>query len=227
MPGQKLPTEGQLTETFGVSRTVDPRSAGQACGRRPGRAAAGRRRVRASSISTAFGAITSEMGNKDLHRAQRARGAPGDRDRNRPGSPRSAATPRRRRRSRRPSSNSSGCCSTASRPAGRSRLPPRHRQRHQQSVLCRDARRARPPRHPLRRHLAMVDRNRAVRRIPARAAARASGHPQRHFGRRCGSRPRRHARALSASQQRYRERLQARQAYYCARGAPRKTLTGG
>lgn len=64
-PGQKLPTEGQLTETFGVSRTVIREAIAQlaAAGLVEPRQGAGVFVV--EQISTAFGALTSEMGTKN------------------------------------------------------------------------------------------------------------------------------------------------------------------
>jgi GntR family transcriptional regulator, transcriptional repressor for pyruvate dehydrogenase complex len=64
-PGQKLPTEGQLTETFGVSRTVIREAIAQlaAAGLVEPRQGAGVFVI--EQISTAFGALTSEMGTKN------------------------------------------------------------------------------------------------------------------------------------------------------------------
>ncbi|TXR47698.1 FadR/GntR family transcriptional regulator [Phyllobacterium endophyticum] len=64
-PGQKLPTEGQLTEAFGVSRTVirEALATLAASGLVEPRQGAGVFVV--EQISTAFGALTSEMGTKD------------------------------------------------------------------------------------------------------------------------------------------------------------------
>lgn len=64
-PGQKLPTEGQLTETFGVSRTVVREALAQlaAAGLVEPRQGAGVFVI--EQISTAFGALTSEMGTKN------------------------------------------------------------------------------------------------------------------------------------------------------------------
>ncbi|MHC1550764.1 FadR/GntR family transcriptional regulator [Phyllobacterium sp. K27] len=64
-PGQKLPTEGQLTETFGVSRTVIREALAQlaAAGLVEPRQGAGVFVI--EQLSTAFGALTSEMGTKN------------------------------------------------------------------------------------------------------------------------------------------------------------------
>lgn len=64
-PGQKLPTEGQLTETFGVSRTVVREALANlaAAGLVESRQGAGVFVI--EQISTVFGALTSEMGTKD------------------------------------------------------------------------------------------------------------------------------------------------------------------
>ena len=65
LPGQKLPTEGQLTETFGVSRTVIREALAKlaADGLVEPRQGAGVFVI--EHISTAFGALASEMGTKD------------------------------------------------------------------------------------------------------------------------------------------------------------------
>ena len=160
----------------------------------------------------------SEIGNKISHRAQRARGAPGHRDRKR----RPCRDPPQRRaggaRSRRPSSSSSGCCSTASRPArptSPSTAPSPAATNNPFYVEMLDAlgRRA----IPCDVTSPWVDRTACCPTSTRRAAARASGHPERHLGRRRRSRARRDARASSASQQRYRERLHGRQADYSDR----------
>src|SRR5690606_35894466 len=75
------------------------------------------------------------------------------------------------------------------------RLPSRHRRGHRQSALCRNPRRARQARHPLRRDLAVVDRADAEPGLPAAAAARARRHPGGHIGARRRCRPRRDAAA--------------------------------
>ena len=116
-PGQKLPTENQLTETFGVSRTVIREAIATlaADGLVEPRQGAG---VFVREHPTlAFGSISLEIGNKISPGDQRARSAHGHRDRERGARGTRAATARRRRRSRRRSSSSSACSSWASRPA--------------------------------------------------------------------------------------------------------------
>jgi DNA-binding FadR family transcriptional regulator len=64
-PGQKLPTEGQLTETFGVSRTVIREALAKLASEGLVEARQGAGVFVIEHISTAFGAITSEMGTRD------------------------------------------------------------------------------------------------------------------------------------------------------------------
>ncbi|RUV52381.1 FadR family transcriptional regulator, partial [Mesorhizobium sp. M5C.F.Ca.IN.020.14.1.1] len=64
-PGQKLPTEGQLTETFGVSRTVIREALAKlaADGLVEPRQGAGV--FVTEHISTMFGTLAADMGSKD------------------------------------------------------------------------------------------------------------------------------------------------------------------
>ena len=158
-PGQKLPTESQLTETFGVSRTVDPRSDRHAGRRRAGRAAPGRRRLRASSTSRrAFGAISLGDGQQGSRMALNVLEVRMGIEIESAGL---AAHPPQRRagsaRSRRPSSSSSGCC-TLGEPTGKADFA-FHRAiaaatNNPFYVEMLDALGA--PHHSLRRHLALV-----------------------------------------------------------------------
>ena len=208
LPGQKLPTEGQLTETFGVSRTVIREALAElaADGLVEPRQGAGVFVI--EHISTAFGALASEMGTKDSialnvlevrlaieiesaglaavrrNAAQEAaiQEAFFEFERllldSQPTGPADLAF--HRAIAAPPTIRSTSRCSTCSAAAPSPATSPR-------------------PGRPTR----------AVRRVPARAAARAPGDPQRHFGRRRRGRPQRHAGASAASQKRYRERLQA------------------
>ncbi|RUY86847.1 FadR/GntR family transcriptional regulator, partial [Mesorhizobium sp. M7A.F.Ca.CA.001.10.2.1] len=65
LPGHKLPTEGQLTETFGVSRTVIREALAKlaADGLVEPRQGAGV--FVTEHISTMFGALAADMGSKD------------------------------------------------------------------------------------------------------------------------------------------------------------------
>ena len=112
-PGQKLPTESQLTETFGVSRTVIREAIATlaADGLVEARQGAG---VFVMDHPDA-GLRLDQPGDRqqDLACAQRARSAHGHRDRKRRAC---GAAPQQRpgsARSRRPSSSSSGCCDSA------------------------------------------------------------------------------------------------------------------
>ena len=64
-PGQKLPTEGQLTETFGVSRTVVREALAKLASEGLVEPRQGAGVFVIEHISTAFGAIASEMGTRD------------------------------------------------------------------------------------------------------------------------------------------------------------------
>ena len=64
-PGQKLPTEGQLTETFGVSRTVIREALAKLASEGLVEPRQGAGVFVIEHISTAFGAIASEMGTRD------------------------------------------------------------------------------------------------------------------------------------------------------------------
>ena len=149
-PGARLPTETQLTEKFGVSRTVVREamrrlaadglvSARQGAGVFVQRADAGR----CGDAACRTWPARSRWCSTCSRSAWRSRSRP-------PRSPRSAGPPRRRPTSRRPSSSSTTARPRRADRRDRFRLPPGHRRGHQQSVLRRDARRARPPHHPLR-----------------------------------------------------------------------------
>ena len=216
-PGQKLPTEGQLTETFGVSRTVIREALAKLASEGLVEPRQGAGVFVIEHISTAFGAFASEMGTQDLDRAQRARGAPGDRDRigrarrhppqcgagsGDPGSLLRIRAAAAQQRADRPLPTSPS--------TGPSPAPPTIRSMSRCSTCSAGApSRATLPRHGPPNSCSPTNYQRGLQRehlvilnaISAGDAEAARDAMRVH---------------LSASQQRYRERLQARQAYYSA-----------
>ena len=193
-PGQKLPTEGQMTETFGVSRTVIREAVASlaADGLVEARQGAGvfvlehptltfgsfNQEIR--KVSQAINVLEVRMGIEIESAglaAVRRNAAQEARD---PGGflrVRAAAQSRRADRQ------------------GRFRLPSRDRLGDQQPVLRRDPRRARRPHHSLRPEFALVFGGGPVDGVSERPAARAPAHPEGDLGGRSGRGPRGHARA--------------------------------
>ena len=142
-----------------------PRGDRQPCGRRAGRTAPGRRRLRARPSDASPSARSARRSAaRSARRSTCSKYAWASRSR--------ARASRRTRRNAAQEARDPGGVLRVRAPAqagradrqGRFRLPPRDRVGDQQSVLCRDSRRARRPHHPLRRHLALVFRRTSCRR---------------------------------------------------------------